>query len=133
MKLIVLLFDEEKRVINKEELQAWFNIGKTLFKNVNEFKEKLKTRIKEEQITEKQFKKIDVLYDKSKFETNYYESISSACVKLAGWVKAMRSIYITNNKLKPIIDKQMEFENKLKEGQVILNKLNEEKDECEKK
>lgn len=71
-KAIVLLFDEEKGVKNKDELIDWFNHCKiALLKNANELKEKLKTRIQKEQITEKQFNKLMKIYDKSRFETNY--------------------------------------------------------------
>jgi len=72
MKLIVLLFDEERDVKNKDELPQWFSVCKNkLLRNVNELKERLKQRLKEEKITERQFKKIDPYYEKSKFETNY--------------------------------------------------------------
>jgi len=52
---------------------------------------------------------------------------------LAGWVKAMRSIYLTNVKLGPILQKLIDGEKKLQDGQIQLDKLNREKDECEKK
>jgi len=72
LKIIVLLFEEESNVKNKESLKEWFNVFKSkLMTNINEFKEKLKIRIKDEQITERQFKKIETIYDPSKFETNY--------------------------------------------------------------
>jgi len=55
MKLIVLLFDEEKDVKNKDELPQWFSVCKNkLLRNVNELKERLKQRLKEEKITERQ-------------------------------------------------------------------------------
>lgn len=93
LKLIVLLFDEERDVKIKEELPQWFSVCKNkLLKDVNGLKERLRSRLTEEKITERQYKKIEPFYDKSKFETNFYETISTACVKLAGWVKAMRSI-----------------------------------------
>lgn len=44
----------------------------------------------------------------------------------------MRSIYITNVKLKPILEKLSEGEKRLEEGQALLDKLNEERDICEK-
>jgi len=60
MKFIVLLFDEEKEVKNKDDLQEWFKVCKNkLLSKVNEFREKLKNRIKEEKVTEKQYKKIE--------------------------------------------------------------------------
>jgi len=50
----------------------WFNIAKgKLLKNVNEFKEKLKKRIIKEEITERQWKKIESIYDSNKFESNF--------------------------------------------------------------
>jgi hypothetical protein len=62
MKVIVCLFDEERKVKNKEDQQEWFIICKnTLLKNVNELKARLIERIKKEIITEKQFKKMDPL------------------------------------------------------------------------
>lgn len=45
----------------------------------------------------------------------------------------MRSIYLTNLKLAPILQKLSEGEKKLAEGQGLLDKLNKEKDECESK
>jgi len=55
MKLIVLMFDEEKDVKNKEDLAQWFQVCKNkLLRNVNDLKDKLKQRLKEEKITEKQ-------------------------------------------------------------------------------
>ena len=56
-------------------------------------------------------------------ETNHYESNSSACVKLAGWVKAMRSIYLTKVKLAPILQEKVEGEKKLDDGKIKLEKL----------
>merc|ERR1719453_1252463 len=44
----------------------------------------------------------------------------------------MRSIYLTNVKLKPILEKLAEGEQKLAEGQEILDKLNSEKQEAER-
>jgi len=62
MKVIVLLFDEEKKVQNKDDPQQWFIVAKNnLLKNVNELKASLVKRIKEEQITERQFKKMDAV------------------------------------------------------------------------
>lgn len=62
MKVIVCLFDEERKVKNKEDQQEWFIVCKnTLLKNVNELKARLIERIKKEIITEKQFKKMDPL------------------------------------------------------------------------
>lgn len=58
--MIVLLFDEERDVKIKEELPQWFSVCKNkLLKNVNEFKERLKLRLEEEKITERQYKKIE--------------------------------------------------------------------------
>jgi len=55
MKLIVLIFDEEKDVKNKEDLAQWFQVCKNkLLRNVNDLKDRLKQRLKEEKITEKQ-------------------------------------------------------------------------------
>jgi len=134
IKFIVLLFDEEKAVKNKDDLQEWFKIGKNvLFKNVNEFKDKLKQRIKEEAITKRQYDKIAKIYEVDKFETSFYESVSAACVKLAGWVRAMRSVYLTNEILAPIVAKLNEAQAQLKEGQDLLDRLNAEKDECIRK
>jgi len=60
MKLIVLIFDEEKDVKNKEDLAQWFQVCKNkLLRNVNDLKDRLKQRLKEEKITEKQYKKIE--------------------------------------------------------------------------
>lgn len=60
MKIIVLLFDEEKNVRNKDDMQNWFSVCKnSLLKNVNELKANLVNRIKEEKITEKQFRKME--------------------------------------------------------------------------
>lgn len=130
----MLIFDEEKDVKNKEDLAQWFQVCKNkLLRNVNDLKDRLKQRLKEEKITEKQYKKIEPHYERNKFETNFYETISGACVKLAGWVKAMRSIYLTNVKLAPILQKLTDGEKKIQDGQMQLDKLNREKDECEKK
>ena len=52
---------------------------------------------------------------------------------MAGWVKAMRSINLTNVKLGIIMQKLIDGEKKLQDGQIQLNKLNREKYECEKK
>jgi len=55
LKLIVLLFDEERDVKVKEELPQWFNVCKNkLLKDVNGFKDKLKDRLNQERITERQ-------------------------------------------------------------------------------
>lgn len=54
-------------------------------------------------------------------------------MKLAGWVKAMKAIYVTNVKLKPILEKLAEGEQMLIEGQALLDKLNNEKNDCEQK
>jgi len=55
MKIIVLLFDEEKEMKGKDELPLWFSVAKKkLLSNVNEFKERLKSRIQREDITKKQ-------------------------------------------------------------------------------
>lgn len=56
-------------------------------------------------------------------DKNYFKSISSACEKLGGWIKAMRSIYLTNLKLEPIISKQKEAQDKLSKHQETLDKL----------
>jgi len=40
-------------------------------KNINEFKERLKKRLINEEITEKQIKKLEPIYDETKFETNF--------------------------------------------------------------
>jgi len=62
MKVMVLLFEEEKKVQNKEDHQQWFLVAKNnLLKNVNELKANLVRRIKEEQITDRQFKKMDAV------------------------------------------------------------------------
>lgn len=62
MKIIMLLFDEEKDVKNKEDLSNWFfGCRNKLLKNVTEFKERLKRRLINEEITEKQIKKIEPL------------------------------------------------------------------------
>jgi len=59
-----LLFDLEKEVKNKEELDEWFKVGKSqLLKNVNELKTRLVDRIKGEIITEKQYKKLEQIWD----------------------------------------------------------------------
>jgi len=44
----------------------------------------------------------------------------------------MRSIFLTNVKLKPILEKLAEGEQKLAEGQSILDRLNKEKEEAER-
>jgi len=44
----------------------------------------------------------------------------------------MRSIYLTNVKLKPILEKLFEGEQKLAEGQATLDQLNSEKQEAER-
>jgi len=60
MKIIMMLFDEEKEVKNKEENSNWFFAFKTkMLKNINEFKEKLKKRLVSEDISERQIKKIE--------------------------------------------------------------------------
>lgn len=63
----------------------------------------------------------------------FFDTVSSACVKLAGWVRAMKSIYETNVMLAPILAQLSEGEKKLGEGQKLLDKLNKEKEECEAK
>jgi len=79
MKIILLLFDEEKDIKNKDDLSSYFFACKSkLLKNVPEFKEKLKKRLVNEEISERQMKKIELFYDPQKFETNYYESVSGA-------------------------------------------------------
>jgi len=45
----------------------------------------------------------------------------------------MKSIYLTNVKLKPILEKLEEGQIKLNEGQQLLNTLNKEKEEFEEK
>lgn len=70
MKVIVCLFDEERKVKVKDDQQEWFIVCKNnLLKNVNELKARLIERIKKEIITEKQFKKMEPLYDPARFET----------------------------------------------------------------
>lgn len=60
MKLLVLLFDEEKQVVNKDSMHEWFTVCKSkLFRNVNELKENLKSRLLLEKISERQFRKIE--------------------------------------------------------------------------
>mmetsp|Transcript_98271 Transcript_98271/g.211935 ORF Transcript_98271/g.211935 Transcript_98271/m.211935 type:complete len:110 (+) Transcript_98271:335-664(+) len=60
MKIIVLLFDEEKNVRNKDDYQNWFMVCKNiLLRNVNELRANLVNRIKEEKITDRQFKKME--------------------------------------------------------------------------
>lgn len=55
LKLIVLLFDEERDVKNKDELPQWFSVCKNkLLVDVGKFKDKLKMRLSEEKITERQ-------------------------------------------------------------------------------
>jgi len=55
MKIIVLLFDEEKEMKGKDDYSLWFSVAKKkLLSNVNEFKERLKQRILKEDITKKQ-------------------------------------------------------------------------------
>ena len=55
MKLIVLMFDEEKDVKNKGDLAQWLKLCKNkLLRNVNDLKNKHKQRHQEEKITEKQ-------------------------------------------------------------------------------
>lgn len=62
MKVIMILFDEEKEVKNKDDLSQWFFACRNkLLKNVNEFKERLKKRLISEEISEKQIKKLDPL------------------------------------------------------------------------
>lgn len=62
MKVIVCLFDEERKVKVKDDQQEWFIVCKNnLLKNVNELKARLIERIKKELITEKQFKKMEPL------------------------------------------------------------------------
>jgi len=51
----VLLFDEERDVKIKEELPQWFSVCKNkLLKDVNGLKERLRSRLTEEKITERQ-------------------------------------------------------------------------------
>jgi hypothetical protein len=62
MKVIIILFDEEKEVKNKEDLTQWFFACRNkLLKNITEFKERLKRRLINEEISEKQIKKLDPL------------------------------------------------------------------------
>lgn len=50
------MFDKQKEVKKKDEDKEWFLVGKNqLMKNSAEFKETLKRRIKQEEITEKQY------------------------------------------------------------------------------
>jgi len=117
MKFLVLLFDEEKGVKNKEEGEEWFKVGKnSLLKEVKQFKEELERRIVKEDISEKQYKKIINIYDKELFETDHYKAISQACLKLAGWVFAMKLIFETNVKLAPIKAQLAEGKRQLDEG-----------------
>jgi len=61
-KIIIILFDEEKEVKNKEDNANWFLVFKTkMIKNINEFKEKLKKRLVTEDISERQIKKIELI------------------------------------------------------------------------
>jgi len=93
LKFFVLLYDEEKQVKNKENSEDWFAVAKTkLLKNVQDLKDSMKRRIIKEEITDKQYKKIENIYDPEKFDTPYYSTVSSACEKLALWVRAMKSI-----------------------------------------
>lgn len=56
----MLLFDEEREVKNKDELQQWYNVFKIkLMGDVQDFKLRLIMRLKEEKITERQIKKIE--------------------------------------------------------------------------
>ena len=52
---------------------------------------------------------------------------------MAGWVKTMRTINLTNVKLGIILQKLIDGEKKLQDDQIQLDKLNREKYECEKK
>jgi len=62
MKAIMLLFDEEKEVKNKDELSNWFFACKSkLLKNISSFKEKLKERLINEDVNEKQIKKLETI------------------------------------------------------------------------
>ena len=62
MKLIELMFDEEKDDKNKEDIAQWLKVCKNkLLRNVNDLKDKLKQLHKEEKITENQQKKIEHL------------------------------------------------------------------------
>jgi len=45
----------------------------------------------------------------------------------------MRSIYLTNVKLAPILQRMAEGEKKLQEGKTFLDKLKKEEEDCEKK
>lgn len=55
LKLIVLLFDEERDVKNKDELPQWFSVCKNkLLVDVNGLKKNLSNRLIEEKITERQ-------------------------------------------------------------------------------
>jgi hypothetical protein len=55
LKVVVILFDKQKEVKKKDDDKEWFMVAKNqLMKNANEFKETLKRRIKQEEVTEKQ-------------------------------------------------------------------------------
>eukprot|EP00801_Mesodinium_rubrum_P000083 Mrub_00083.p1 GENE.Mrub_00083~~Mrub_00083.p1 ORF type:complete len:1986 (+),score=436.27 Mrub_00083:724-5958(+) len=133
LRMIVLLFDQEKDVKDKDEMAQWFAVCKSkLLTNVEKFKADLKYKLKEEKIFERQYKKIEPNYEED-IEKVDYSKVSDACVKLAGWVKAMRSIYLTNVKLAPILQKQAEGTKKLAEGKAFLEKLKKEELDCEEK
>lgn len=61
------MFDKQKEVKKKDEDKEWFLVGKNqLMKNAAEFKETLKRRIKQEEITEKQFNNMVKEYNPEK-------------------------------------------------------------------
>jgi hypothetical protein len=67
LKVVVILFDKQKEVKKKDEDKEWFLVGKNqLMKNAAEFKETLKRRIKQEEITEKQFNNMMKEYNPEK-------------------------------------------------------------------
>lgn len=56
LKVVGILFDKQKEVKKKDDDKEWFMVVKNqLMKNAAEFKETLKRRIKQEEITEKQY------------------------------------------------------------------------------
>lgn len=71
----------------------WFKVGKKLFfKSINETKDKLKTRIRKEQIDKKQYNKLIKNWDTGVVNDESISKSSAACVKLFDWVKAMKQI-----------------------------------------
>lgn len=62
-----MLFDKENLVKKKDELRQWFDVAIPILKDP-EFKDTLKARIKKEDITEKQFKKIEKQFTEEKAE-----------------------------------------------------------------